>query len=556
MMLRIKNFAQRCPDLVYLFFLFLLWILSILIVNPTGEFPLNDDWSYAIPVKSFIEQGKFKFIEWPAMTLIGHTLAGSLFCFGKFSFLSLRLYVLLSGFIGIVAVYKIMRELQLQAFAAFLIALVLAFNPLYFSLAFTYMTDVHFFCMAALSSLFFLRILNKGSKVNYIYAIIFSLLSVSIRQPGIVFPAAFAVVNILRQPRNLKTILLSLFPVFLCSLFLFLYTSMIRYKIGYPEGGRNSNMELLNMVLADPMEIVKEQFKYFYKIYILLGFFLLPVLLLIIETMFYRKIAKPSTGLIFRIVILLFIILSAILVLYYQGKILFIVGNIFNNLGLGPITLYDFYYLGLSPVQLPKWFWLICTFVGSSFGLLMILSTYNSIKKLQGLNNKEPFLYAFLSFGLYFPLVTVISFYDRYILIPMLMTLIMLVSSDFVIIKNKILRGIALPMLIVATCYSVFATKDYLSWNRKRWEALNFLTHQKKVSPQNIDGGFEFNGWYNYDANYKRQPGKSLWWVIDNEYMITLHPVPGYKVFRKIPYERYIPYRTDYVYILKRESIL
>lgn len=35
-----------------------------------------------------------------------------------------------------------------------------------------------------------------------------------------------------------------------------------------------------------------------------------------------------------------------------------------------------------------------------------------------------------------------------------------------------------------------------------------------------IDGGFEFNGWYLYDAAYKSTPPKSWWWVHQDTYMV------------------------------------
>ena len=39
-----KPFSQ---DLAALFSLSFLWIAMVLIINPVGEFPLNDDWMYA-----------------------------------------------------------------------------------------------------------------------------------------------------------------------------------------------------------------------------------------------------------------------------------------------------------------------------------------------------------------------------------------------------------------------------------------------------------------------------------------------------------------------------
>ena len=49
--------------------------------------------------------------------------------------------------------------------------------------------------------------------------------------------------------------------------------------------------------------------------------------------------------------------------------------------------------------------------------------------------------------------------------------------------------------------FSVASTDDYFAWNRARWQALTYLLDEVRVSPMEVCGGFEFNGWYNYDPN-------------------------------------------------------
>ena len=57
-----------------------LWLVMILLVNPVGEFPLGDDWSYSRVVHTLVEQGVFQYTDWVAMPLIVHVCWGSLFC--------------------------------------------------------------------------------------------------------------------------------------------------------------------------------------------------------------------------------------------------------------------------------------------------------------------------------------------------------------------------------------------------------------------------------------------------------------------------------------------
>ena len=78
------------------------WAGMAIQVDPRGEFSLNDDWAYALPVKALTEQGLIRFPFWQSMILIGQVLWGALFCLpGGFSFLALRLSVLTAGLAGV-----------------------------------------------------------------------------------------------------------------------------------------------------------------------------------------------------------------------------------------------------------------------------------------------------------------------------------------------------------------------------------------------------------------------------------------------------------------------
>jgi hypothetical protein len=71
------------------------------LVNPTGNFPILDDWSYGRSVKTLVEQGTLQYDGWNAPTLFFQVLYGALFClpFG-FSFEALRISTLVAGLAG------------------------------------------------------------------------------------------------------------------------------------------------------------------------------------------------------------------------------------------------------------------------------------------------------------------------------------------------------------------------------------------------------------------------------------------------------------------------
>src|SRR5262249_41975781 len=144
---------DRSPDSICMMLLCLIWVLAAIAVNPVGDFPLNDDWAYGSAVRTLLEEGDLRFSDWTATNLIAQVLWGAMFCLPTgFSFTALRVSTLVLGLIGVVATYGLLREARAREGLSLFAALVLAFNPIYFSLSFTFMSDVPFVAIAAASS--------------------------------------------------------------------------------------------------------------------------------------------------------------------------------------------------------------------------------------------------------------------------------------------------------------------------------------------------------------------------------------------------------------------
>ena len=50
--------------------LVIIYAVSIVIVNPHGDFPLNDDWPYAGAVNGLVEHGDWRTTGWTGASLI------------------------------------------------------------------------------------------------------------------------------------------------------------------------------------------------------------------------------------------------------------------------------------------------------------------------------------------------------------------------------------------------------------------------------------------------------------------------------------------------------
>jgi hypothetical protein len=154
--------------------------------------------------------------------------------------------------------------------------------------------------------------------------------------------------------------------------------------------------------------------------------------------------------------------------------------------------------------------------------------------------------------GLSLAALAFVAQFDRYML-PYLPLLLIPATVE---LRRHPPRKLAVIAAFVATLgYAVFsasAVHDYMAWNRTRWQAITHLTNDLGVPAERLDGGFEFNGLYTYSEDYVRMPGRSPWWVKDDEYVIAFDVLPGYRAFKLYPVRSWLPAGIKYIYVLKR----
>ena len=128
----------------------------------------------------------------------------------------------------------------------------------------------------------------------------------------------------------------------------------------------------------------------------------------------------------------------------------------------------------------------------------------------------------------------------------------MVLLQDQVWNFNKITTVLAVSALLLLAAFSITATHDYLSWNRARWQALDYLTEEKNIPPNRIDGGFEFNGWHKPGPK-DNGPWKSWWWVDRDDFVIAFGDLPNFTKENGFPFVRWLPPGMDSVFVLKHE---
>lgn len=557
------------------------WCLSILIVNPIGEFPLIDDWSYRETLRRLLETGEYRPLGWAVMTLLSHILWGAVFALADdLSFNTLRISSLVAGFIGLLGTYVLMRDLRQPRMLAVVAALTLAFYPPYYVLSYMYMTDVPFAAMAVWSVVLLARSLRSGSNIELLAGTALALAAVLSRQVGLFISLAFAATVLLKPGLSWRTAMRGMIPAIICitALLTFNYWLEVTGRTGVHYGQvngwawRNLNSEFMTVRILS---------SYFYFTPIYFGLFLLPILLLGAQVLFLSDEMKKrwrSHRKVMMVVVSVTVVVMAVsaTVLATRMGIIPLIpfadqwGNQLNPKGLGLRMIHDLIDLKLDHhvALLPIWFWTVLTATGLLGALLLIakLSVHAS-ELLPKVLRRYPidddqtvgmflvlctlvYLLPFLAFG----------FYDRYLipLIPILAAGLISLSGKQVALtdgSSKALRRGAVIVLAIWAMISIGGTRDYMTWNRVRWQALHELMQDRNVPPEEINGGHEFNGLYLYD-NYPERLAtqEAAWrsWVVRDTYQIGFGPVPGYTIIKEYPYWHWFPPHTQRIVVMQK----
>lgn len=554
--------SENTSARINLLIISVVWILMIVLTNPLGDYPLNDDWVYALAVESVLETGYYQFPSASSANVGPQIYWGALFClpFG-FSFTALRFSTLTLGLMGVWALHGLIRYYAEDNKTALLGALTLAVNPLYFGLANSFMTDVPFIAVVLIAMYFLVRGLQHDSRYDIALGLVITFLAILVRQLGLVVLLAFAVAYLVKRgftfPRLAKVSALVVLGGLL----------HIAYQYWLISTGRTplltghaviQNLSPPSILLAIKKLIVALTY---------IGFFVLPFIAAF-------SLSKPS-GMrddrlknIGRVLAVLGVLLLGLL--WWSGRMMPLSENVLISSGLGPLTLRDTFNLGLNFPTVPpilSILWGVITIFSVAAACAVIYyvgvgtqQIFGKFRKAESRSGTWPYWQIAVMAASYFFILLIVAarfpLFDRYLLlfIPLIILLIVTVKYE----NPPLVRGasakLAWVLIFFYAVFSVAATHDYLAWNRTRWAATNDLMQQDKVSPKQIDGGYEFNGWFLYDAKYKHNPKKSWWWVVDDEYVIASGPIHGYAEMRRYTFNRWLLWRPSNIFVLRKSS--
>lgn len=510
------------------------WLLALLVVQPFGEFPLNDDWAYAKNVYHLAEKNQFVVDPWPAMNLVAQTAYGTLVAkvFG-FSLLTLRMSMVAMAVLTSLVLYTLFYRLTKNKTNALVLVLGFCFSAIYLPLSFSFMTDVFFLAMSVFAVYQAYRYHLYGAWLNYGLFIAFTCLAVLTRQHGLLLPLLLVGPVYAQKKISVQGILLTAAPLVLTWL---THDKYRHYLTHYGIAHNIQDTQKLSDYLHTAPFI--EHYKHAGDLLLTSGWLLLPGVILLLLASGHPFKKRHAVSLI-SIALVVGILVYAAWPGYPQG-------NMANTLEIGPRTIKGDVAASTS---LTLWWWVLLT---KCIGFAsIVLALLYAKQNLAGKSLKENALnYSVIVVAVvYFVFVSINqAYFDRYALPLALFVLLLMVplAKDSLAAPRK---QLVVGAIVFTVLFSTVFTRNYFQWQNTRWKAISYL-EKKQIPPTKIDGGFEYNGWHAKDHVFSAPP-KSWWWVVDDEYIVAKSRLKGYAI-DTIFISPSFPFGSDTIFVLHR----
>ncbi|HTU18135.1 MAG TPA: glycosyltransferase family 39 protein [Gemmataceae bacterium] len=515
------------------------WIVLSIVFSPVQQnFPLNDDWAFARGAFLFARGEGIHYSNWASMPQLGQWVWACplLWLLGD-SFFALRVSTIVLSWFGLWAFYDLLRQEGIPAGQAALATGTLAFNPLFFLLQGTFMTDVPSlsFTLAALA--LYGRGLRSSGTGWFVGGCVVACLAAATRQNT----AAVAVVValLLWRHRPLRGPLLVWVTVLLPAAVAVAVHLWFQRRLDV----RPTKPQLIlpQVLLQSPFVIVH-----------CCGLSSLPLLL--------RKPTFRSWK--------LFAILAAVMVacagywLWYGIYLPY--GGLFpyteNMLtpygafagtrgGLGP------YVAGERPLLLGTPSRVMLSLLGCAAGALLVVRAVRSLAERGGLSLLPLLTLLQVPFILIIP-----AYFDRYLLFFLPGALALALSTSMSEKSETGWLRLQLAALVVLGSVSLGLMHDWLAWNTARWELGQRAIDRRHIDPCDIEGGVEWDGWYAGIGGPRRRTETPRWPVlpftrewcprIRGRFVLSFSDVRGYRRLDAASYSMWlIPGRRQFYFL-------
>jgi dolichyl-phosphate-mannose-protein mannosyltransferase len=544
-----------------------------LVAWPVGDFPVNDDWTYAHAVRWLLEEHRLALSSWSTADVLPQTLLGAAVsaAFG-YSLQLLRDVTTVVAVGASLAAYACLRAVARHPRDAAVGALVLVAVPCWPVLASSFMSDVYGVLFTAGAAALFLRALQQpGWRIVALAALVAAAGALE-RQIVAVVPAAYAVACLCDRRRSVRRMVLALAPLAVTLLAVGSYAAYQR-SVGEPATQQyvehRFGAALAAAVRLDPA-VWRRAVLNLAAMTGYLGLFCAP---------WMAWWGMPGSRARVRTAALLLGGVLAGALLATGHLVPFRADNVLDAAGIGPFTLYDAMPRGLAMLdRRPGLVWPVATVVAALGAAGLVALAWTTLRALWRTRDEMAPARRFLAVAVigYLAPFALTDFFDRYLLavVPLLLplwTLAWPAAADRTQasgrepgidaaprtparawLRARGGRVLAIAWLAAAALLSAMATHDYFAWNRARAAAIA-AAERRGATPETLDGGYEYNGYRRLQHGMvARVPGKSWWWVQDDRYIVSFGPVQGYVELAAFPVHRWLARTPPVVRLLER----
>jgi hypothetical protein len=216
----------KCPELCLLLLLF---VLAVGFVNPVREIMTGDDgWAYALSVRHLLATGEYRLHNWATANMPTQIYLGALLAHAVgYSFTMLRFSSIILLLVGLIALYHLLRDFNVNGTEASLLTLTVLASPLVLYLSFTFQTDVQFLGWQVLALWLYARALRKESYPVMALASMVAFAAIGTRQFGVASVAALFATWLLFEQHRLRKA-----PLYLVGLILPLVMTLWQISFG------------------------------------------------------------------------------------------------------------------------------------------------------------------------------------------------------------------------------------------------------------------------------------------------------------------------------------
>ncbi len=545
----------------------------------------TDDWGYTRSVEILLDEGRLTVLPAVAATAVFQILWGGLFgtVFGM-SLGVMRLATVVMVALGGVALHAMIRDLGVTKGRAALGTAVYLFNPLTFSLAYSFMTDPYFTSLLIISTAFYVHGIRRqpdaepvdgadpdtrpgfiGSGTWWLVAGSFVAgLAFLTRQQGALIPVGVVLYLLAagqlwpsRSCRmNLTRVLLLLRVGGLTAAILVGYYAWLRFSNDVPTAQENFFQAAIDLGWGGAWTLFRN-LSYIEITY--LGILTLPLALPAVFGL-SRVLAgmRVSGWVVFWA--LQAVMLVGVASLWSGGKYMPYIGQFVGWSGIGPPDV-----LGSRPALWDLEFrrWLTAAAVlGALLMLAILASRIGSTRTV--LRSRAGLIVAMLAVqvvGILPPSFQYINrgySLDRYLLplLPLTIVLVLWALRD-----RRLFQPLGWAMIAAVAVFSVMGTRDYLVYMDSVWGYARYA-NSLGISNQQLDAGAAWDGYYLYtfglENGISSRTPNGPWWVYfygaptDSTFVISGTPRDGYRIVESRVYDTWLRDEPQRLFLLRR----